>query len=97
MSAMASQITGVSIVYLAVSSGADQMRYQSCASLAFLRGIHQWQYNSPHKVPVTRKIFPFDDIIMKSPLNQLMALYRQVTNPLHEPVLTQIYIALWRH
>ena len=49
MSALASQITGVSIVYLTVSSGADQIRQQSFASLAFLRGIHWWQENSPHK------------------------------------------------
>ena len=97
MSAMASQITGVSIVYLIVSSDADQIRHQSFDSLAFLRGIHQWQEKSPHKEPVTRKMFPFDDVIMKSPLDQLMAWCRQVTNPLLEPILTQIYIALWRH
>ena len=41
MSAMASQITVVSIVYLTVSSGADQTRHQSFASLAFVRGIHR--------------------------------------------------------
>ena len=33
-------------------------------SLAFLRGIQQSPVNSPHKWPVTRKMFPFDDIIM---------------------------------
>ena len=97
MSTMASQITGVSIVYLTVSSGADQIRHQSFASLAFLWGIHRWQENFPHKGPVTRKMFPFDDVIMKSPLDQLMAWYRQVTNPLLVPILTQIYIAIWRH
>ena len=94
MSALASQITGVSIVYLTVFSGADQIRHQSFASLAFLRGIHRWQESSPHKGPVTRKMFPFEDVIMKSPLDQLMAWCRQVTNPLLEPILTQIYIAL---
>ena len=36
----------------------------SPASLAFVRGIHRWPVNSPHKVPVTRKIFPFDDVII---------------------------------
>ena len=40
MSAMASQITGVSIVYSTVRSGADQRTHQSFASLAFMRGIH---------------------------------------------------------
>ena len=28
------------------------------------RGIHRWPVNSPHKGPVTRKMFPFDDVIM---------------------------------
>ena len=34
-------------------------------SLAFVRGIHRGPVNSPHKWPVTRKMFPFDDVIMK--------------------------------
>ena len=29
-----------------------------------VRGIHRWPVNSPHKGPVTRKMFPFDDVIM---------------------------------
>ena len=32
--------------------------------LAFVRGIHRCLVNSPHKGPVTRKVFPFDDVIM---------------------------------
>ena len=28
-------------------------------------GIHRWPGNSPNKWPVTRKLFPFDDFIMK--------------------------------
>ena len=32
---------------------------------AFVRGIHRWPVNSPHKGPVTRKMFPFDDVIMQ--------------------------------
>ena len=65
MGAMASQITILTIVYSAVYSGVDQTKFQSSASLAFVRGIHRWPVNSPHKVPVTRKMFPFDDVIMK--------------------------------
>ena len=42
MSAMVSQITGTSIVYSTVCSSADQRKHQSSASLAFVRGIHQW-------------------------------------------------------
>ena len=64
MGAMASQVTSVSIVYSAVCSGRDQREHQSSASLAFMRGIHQWPVNSPHKGPVTQKMVPFDDVIM---------------------------------
>ena len=64
MSAMASQITAVSIVFSAVCSGFDQRKHQSSALLAFVRGIHRWLVDSPHKGTVTRKMFPFDDVIM---------------------------------
>ena len=64
MCAMTSQITSVSIVYSTACSGADQRKHQSSASLAFVGGIHQWPVNSSHKGPVTRKMFPFDDVIM---------------------------------
>ena len=65
MSTVASQITGGSIVFSIVCSGVDQRKHQSSASLAFVKGIHQWPVNSPHKGPVTRKMFPFDDVIMQ--------------------------------
>ena len=64
MGAMASQPTGVSIVYLIVCSGVDQRKYQSFASLAFVRGIRQLPMNFPHKGRVTRNMFPFDDVTM---------------------------------
>ena len=32
--------------------------------MAFVRGIHRWPVNSPHKWPVTRKMISFDDVIM---------------------------------
>ena len=60
MSVMASQITVVSIVCSTVCSGADQRSHQRSSSLAFVRGTtgDQW-------IPLTtRKIFPFDDVIM---------------------------------
>ena len=65
MSEMASQITSVSIVCSTVDSGLDQRKHQSSTPLAFVQGIHRWPVNSPHKGPVTRKMFPFDDVIMK--------------------------------
>ena len=55
MSAMAYQITSLTIVYSTVYSGTYQRKHQSSASLAFVRGIHRWPANSPHKGPVTRK------------------------------------------
>ena len=64
MGAMASQITSLAIVYSTVYSNADERKHQSYASMAFVRGIHRWPVNSPHKLPVTRKMFPFDDIIL---------------------------------
>ena len=64
MGAIGSQITSLTIVYSTVYSGADQSKHQSSASLAFVWGIHRGPVNSPHKWPVTRKMFPFDDVIM---------------------------------
>ena len=73
MSAIASQITSLtdSIVYLS----ANQRKHQSFALLAFVRGIHRRPVNSPHKGPVTRKMFPIDDVIM------LKKIERVITGP----------------
>ena len=64
MGTIASQISSLTIVYSTVYSHADQRKHQSSASLAFVWGIHRGPVNSPHKWPVTRKMFPFDDVIM---------------------------------
>ena len=64
MGAMASQITSLTIVYSTIHSAAAQRKHQSSASLVFVRGINRWPVNSPHKWPVTRKMFPFYDVIM---------------------------------
>ena len=42
----------------------NQRKHQSFASLAFVTGIQRWPVNSQHKRPVTRKMFPFDDVTM---------------------------------
>ena len=64
MSAMASQTASHTIDYPSVYSGADQRESQSSTSLALLCGI-QWRLvNPPQKGPVTRKMFPFYDVIM---------------------------------
>ena len=73
MGAVASQITSLTSVYSIYYSGADQRKHHSSASLAFVRGIHRGPVNSPHKWPVTRKMFPFDDVIMQFPYQILKA------------------------
>ena len=65
MTTMASQITSLTTVYSAVYSGVDKIKHQNSASLAFAWGIHRGPVKSPHKWPLTRKMFPFDDVIMK--------------------------------
>ena len=62
MSTMVSQITILTIFYPTVHSDGDQRKHQSSAALTFGRRIHRSPVNSPHKVPVTRKMFPFDDV-----------------------------------
>ena len=57
-------MTSLTIVYSSVYSGADQRKQQSSVLLAFVRGIHRCPVSSPHKGPVTRKMFPFDDVIL---------------------------------
>ena len=65
MDVMESQITSLTIVYSTVYSGTDQRKDQSFASLAFVRAIPRWPVVSPHKWRVTRKMFPFDEVIMQ--------------------------------
>ena len=75
MGTIASQISSLTIDYSTVYSDADQRKHQRSASLAFVRGIHRWPVNSPHKGHVTRKMFPFDDVIMTA---GMMVSYLQV-------------------
>ena len=97
MDKVASQITSLAIVYLTVYSDADQRKHQSSASLAFVRGIHRGPVNSPHKWPVTRKMFPFDDVIMGwnySSLPWLPRLYNwnRWSWAMDEELLTLLYV-----
>ena len=57
MSAIASQINSLTIVYSTVYSGVHQRKHQSSTSLAFVQGIHRWPVNFPHKGTVTRQCF----------------------------------------
>ena len=65
MGTIASQITSLTIVYSTVYWDADQRKLQSSASLDFVRAIHRGPVNFTHKWSVTRKMFPFDDVIMR--------------------------------
>ena len=67
MTTIASQITSLTVVYSTIYSDADQRKHQSSASLDFVWGIHRGPVNSLHKGSVTRKMFPFDDVIMYTP------------------------------
>ena len=110
MGAMASQITSLTIVYLTVDSGADQRKHQSSASLVFVRGIHRWPVNSPHKGAVTRKMLPFDDVsvgtlskIYKISLVQITLVYHTWVTPLNSRRIVNrnfkshvIIVFMWR-
>ena len=78
MSAMVSQLTSLTIVYSTVYSGADQREHQSSASLAFVRGIHRWPVNSPQEGPVTQKMFPCDDVIMRSEKKETWSVHSHI-------------------
>ena len=60
MSTMASQITSLT----SVSTCVHQRKHQSSAVTGLVRGSHRGLVNSPHKGPITQKMFPFDDVIM---------------------------------
>ena len=85
MGAIVSQITSLTIVYSTVYSEADQGKYQSTALLAFVWGIHRRPVNSPHKWPVTRKMFPFDDVIMHWKYSYILVLVSLVISACISP------------
>ena len=72
MSAMASQVTSLTVVYSTVYSRRRSKKTSKlcvtgpCTGNSPVTGewIHRWPANSQHKGPVTRKIFPIDDVIM---------------------------------
>ena len=60
-------------------------------------GIHRWPVNSPHKWPVTRKMFPFDDVIMERCLSLDIGLLPAQRQPLPEPRITSRRLTLVVH
>ena len=68
-------------------------------SLAFVRGIHWGLVNSPHKWPVTRKMSPFDDVIMfrKMCITSKQevwwyCIWKPIWNPFSNQILTESII-----
>ena len=97
MTTMASQITSLTIVYSTVYSVADQRKHQSSASLALCVGNSPGPVNSPHKGPVTRKMFPLDDVIMHEVLHALAlpTLYRKPASPCRWSAIWCCYVYLF--
>ena len=66
MGAMASQITSLTIVYSGVYLRHRSKKTSKLCVTGLCGEIHRWSVNSPHKGPATRKMFLFDDVIMRS-------------------------------
>ena len=93
MGTVAPQITSLTIVYTTVYSDADQSKHQSSASLAFVCGIHRRPVNSPHKWPVTRKMFPFDDIMLYDCASEITLTYLgDPEKNTADPMFFEIYV-----
>ena len=58
------QITSLTIVSQPLIQAQIKESIEAPRYWPFVRVIHRWQVNSPQKGPVTRKMFPFDDVIM---------------------------------
>ena len=76
-------ITSLTIVYSTVYSDADQRKYQSSTSLAFMWGILRWPVNSLHRWPVTRKCCH----LMTSSLSQQLTSTIPMFHFAHESVI----------
>ena len=64
MSTTVSQITSRTIVCSTVYSRRRSKKTSKVRVTGLCEGIHRWPVNSPHKGPITRKMFSFDDVIM---------------------------------
>ena len=66
MSAMASRLSASRLSVQPFVQAQIKENIKAPRHLPLRIGIHRWPMNSPHKGPVTRKIFPFDDVIMQT-------------------------------
>ena len=69
-------------------------KHQSSASLAFVNGIRLWPVDSPHERPVTRKMFPFEVVIMYEiyPLESFFFWFTQTSDK-----NIDIYVDTWEY
>ena len=80
--------------------GRISKEHQSSASLAFVREIHRGPVNFPRKWPVTRKMFPFDDVIMGDRVHcyaTVVHQHLQLTNRQHLQLTKHFAIWLFCH
>ena len=100
MGAVVYQIISLTIFHSTVYTGASQSKHQNSVSLAFVLRIHLWLMNSPHKWLVTRKMFPFDDVIITISLTQLSfhfrVLYLTIKDALQSTMILHINGSVWR-
>ena len=65
-------------------------------SLAFVRGIHRWPVDSPHKRPVTWKMFPFDEAIMVGQRAKSVNIPKGSENGAYLPTLPDMASVVWK-
>ena len=99
MSAMASQITGLTIVYSIFIQAQIKENIKAPRHWPFVWGIHRRPVNSPHKRPVTRKMLPFDDVIMSKFFVSLRQLLENVNHFIFDYFIFYISYVLiaWSH
>ena len=86
MSTMAFQITSLSVVYSIDYSGADQRKHQKLRVTGLWVGNSPGPVNSQHKGPVTRKMLPFDDVIMWTVMIQMKGTNVMVIVTIHSDI-----------
>ena len=80
------------IICSTICSGTDQRKHQSSTSQAFVRGIHWWPVDSPHKGPVMWKMLPSDDAMINMAVNRQQAIVKPITNQLTDVYTFKIYL-----
>ena len=81
--------------------GRRSTKTQKLRVTGLVREIHRWPVNSRHKGPVTRKMFPFDDVIMGSVESSMLqwhsylCTYRFLFHRSASNVILSLHVAKW--